>query len=233
MAEKPSTFGQALRVIAIVLFGLCSAVMLLGGIGTSCVAWAPLNFGERMAALASMQWLYILASITTTGLGVFGIWVTVALARGRRWSYRGALGMLIAGLALAGSQMIASEMLRGSSAPNNMRVYITIFTLAVFLLLRLPGLWNTLGGFTQPGGTDTPGAAAGAAIAVIGLAMLTVHLWAASTHTLGGVNYADVWHLPLTIGGSAITLIGLVVIGISALDVPAVRRLAPAAEPEM
>src|SRR5574340_778018 len=40
--------GKILRILAIILFGLTTAMNLLGGIGTSCVAFSS-NVGYRMA----------------------------------------------------------------------------------------------------------------------------------------------------------------------------------------
>jgi len=202
-----SRSGKALRILAIILFGFASVVMLLGGIGTSCAAWAPQAFGS-MAVLAQMQWLYITVSILTTALGVWGVYLTVALARGKGGSYRSALIMLLIGLVAAGAQMLASEALRGKSAPNNMRVYITLFTLVVLLLLRLPAVWKRMG-FESAGGSGSAMAPTGAAMLVMGLVMLTVQYWAAAGHWIDGVNYADVWHTRLLIAGGLTTACGL------------------------
>jgi len=202
-----SRSGKALRILAIILFGFASVVMLLGGIGTSCAAWAPQAFGS-MAVLAQMQWLYITVSILTTALGVWGIYLTVALARGKGGSYRSALIMLLIGLVAAGAQMLASEALRGKSAPNNMRVYITLFTLVVLLLLRLPAVWKRMG-FESAGGSGSAMAPTGAAMLVMGLVMLSVQYWAAAGHWIDGVNYADVWHTRLLIAGGLTTACGL------------------------
>jgi len=202
-----SRSGKALRILAIILFGFASVVMLLGGIGTSCAAWAPQAFGS-MAVLAQMQWLYITVSILTTALGVWGIYLTVALARGKGGSYRSALIMLLIGLVAAGAQMLASEALRGKSAPNNMRVYITLFTLVVLLLLRLPAVWKRMG-FESGGGSGSAMAPTGAAMLVMGLVMLSVQYWAAAGHWIDGVNYADVWHTRMLIAGGLTTACGL------------------------
>ncbi|MCB0119884.1 MAG: hypothetical protein KDD72_12695, partial [Anaerolineales bacterium] len=55
-----SFLGKSLRFVGILLMALTGGFTLLGGIGTSCVAINPAGFGESMAALARLQWLYIL-----------------------------------------------------------------------------------------------------------------------------------------------------------------------------
>jgi hypothetical protein len=91
-----------------------------------------------MAKLAPYQWLYILLMITATVVAIWGIFVTIALARGKQHAYRNALMVLALSALAAGVQTYASIALRGKGAPQNMRFYITLFTLVVFLILRLP-----------------------------------------------------------------------------------------------
>ena len=141
--SQRSSLGKFLRVVAIVLMALTSAIMLLGGAGTTCVAWFVEKY-PSFSAIIPVQWLYRLASVVTIIASLVGLWATVALIRGRRGAFIWALGVLVVGLAFAGAQMIASETLRGKSAPNNMRVYLTAFTLVVFLLLRLPPVWKQM-----------------------------------------------------------------------------------------
>jgi hypothetical protein len=57
--------------------------------------------------------------------------------------------------------------------------------------------------------------AGGMAAISLGLAALTVHLWAGPSHTFNGLNYANIWTLPLTAAGWILTITGLALIVIS------------------
>lgn len=198
MSSQQPWWARTLRTVGIVLLGLTAAFTLLGGAGTTCVALNPTGFGDKFAGLAPFQWLYILFVILTLAIGVFGVRAVVFVVRGRRHSYRGALLVLGAGLLVGGIHMAASRLLRGSSMPVDMVVYTTAVTLAVFLLFRLPGLWNTME-WEAPAMRSTHGGSASAiALGLTGLLTLTVQFVMAPTHTWNGINYADVWHTALT-----------------------------------
>lgn len=208
--KKRSIMGKVLRLAAILLLGLTAVFHLLGGIGTSCVALFAGRW-DSMAALVQYQWLYIVFVLVTVALSLFAIQATFWLARGRRGSFRYAFLILLVSLMVSGAHMAASEILRGSSAPTSMRVYLNALTLVVFLLLGLPPIARFVR-FEQP--ADPGGsAAAGAALILMGISALTVQLWAGPTHTWAdGVNYADVWHGQLTVTGWALVGIGAVAI---------------------
>lgn len=205
--------GKFIRVVAIIIFATMTAMMLLGGIGTSCVAWGLENY-EDYAMLVNVQWLYQLVSVVTIALGVFGIWIAISLGRGKQNSYRNAIIMMVIGLIGAGAQMFVSEALRGTSAPNNMRVYLTAFTLVMFLLLRIPGVWQKVD-FDRGAREGSAGTPIGLAMMATGLLIMTVHIWAGPTHTMGGVNYADVWHNQLFLAGFSFLTLGGVILAIS------------------
>ena len=48
-------FAKTLRIITTILLSLAAAMTLLGGIGTSCVAFAAENFGPAMAPLIPVK----------------------------------------------------------------------------------------------------------------------------------------------------------------------------------
>jgi hypothetical protein len=202
-----STGGKILRAAAIILFALAAFFNLMGGIGTACVALNPTRWSPAMAKLAPYQWLYILLMIGAIVVSVWGIVVTIGLARGKRHAYRDALIVLALSVLLAGVQTFVSIALRGKGAPQNMRFYITTFTLVAFLMLRLPPIWKLIGGF-QRGGDDAATTGGLAAFAG-GLVMLTTLLWATPTH-LGpdGANWVNVLRLPLLAGGSLLAFGG-------------------------
>jgi hypothetical protein len=204
--EKPSKVGKLLRVIGIILMGITAGFYLLGGIGTTCVALGAEKY-DSMAGIVPYKWLYQLFVITTVIVAIFAIRATVQLVRGKPNGYRNALIILVVGLVLNTIHMYASQTLRGDSAPVNVIVYFNIFTLVIFLIFRIPGIWEKTG-FDKPGDKIETGSGAGIAMILAGVLFLTVHLWAGPTHTWGGINYADAWHTQLTVVGWGLILSG-------------------------
>ncbi len=144
--------GKILRILAIILFGLATAMNLLGGIGTSCVAFSS-NVGYRMAftELMDYRWLYQVLVVTTILLGIAGVWALIRLIRGGAKVFRDALILLIIGSVLGGVHYFASLTLRGEAAPANVKFYINLATLIVFLVFKLPGVRKHIN-FGKPGG---------------------------------------------------------------------------------
>ncbi len=212
-SQSSSSGGRVLRVVGIVLFALAAIFNLLGGIGTSCVALNPTGWSESMAKLAPFQWLYILLMVGATAVAIWGIVVTIGLARGRRNAYRDALWVLMLSGILAAVQTYASIALRGKGAPQNMRYYITTFVLVFFLLLRLPPVWRLINGFAG-GGKGRWQTPTGLAAFVGGLVVLTTPLWATPTH-IGpdGANWVNVIRTPLLAGGVLLALSGVALLG--------------------
>jgi len=205
-SQQPSTAGKIIRVLGIILFAITAFFNLMGGVGTACVALNPTRWSPAMAKLAPYQWLYILLMIGATAVSAWGIAVTIGLARGKRHAYRDALIVLALSALLAGVQTFVSIALRGKGAPQNMRFYVTTFTLVVFLILRLPPIWKLIGGFRRGGDAATT---FGLAAFVGGLVVLTTLLWATPTH-IGpdGANWVNVLRLPLLAGGSLLAFGG-------------------------
>jgi len=205
MSEK-SFFAKLLRYVGIVLMGLTAGFTLLGGVGTSCAAFAPTNFGS-MAALAPMQWLYILFVLIGIVLGVWGIRATVLLVKGAKNSYREALIVLIAGVVVGVIHILVSRSLRGSSMPVDAVVYTTVLTLILFLIFRIPVIWQGVD-FTK-GSKKSNQAAGGTASIMLGVLTLTIQYTMGPTHTWGGVNYADAFNTAMMIAGAACLLLGI------------------------
>ena len=195
-----------LRFIGILFMGITAAVTLLSGVGTTCVALNPAQY-ESMKAIASFQWLYILYVIVGVAIGILGIRATIKLIKGGQNAEKSVLLVLILGIVTGGIHMITSRTLRGSSMPLDFIVYITIFTLLIFLLFSLPKLRELT--LFEKGSVDESGAAGGLTAIVIGLLVLSVQMWAGPTHSLGGVNYADSFHNALLFIGSGIILFGI------------------------
>lgn len=201
-----SFFAKSLRFVGIVLMGLTAGFTLLGGAGTSCVAFNPTGFGENMAPLAPFQWLYILFVLTGVALGILGIRATVMLIKGRDKSYRNAMVVLIAGVVIGAIHMAVSQALRGKSMPVDGVVYTTVITLAIFLLFRIPTIWQGVN-FTR-GNRNDSNLAGGAAAIVFGLMTLTIQFTMGPTHTWNGVNYANAFKVMMSLVGVASLLAG-------------------------
>jgi hypothetical protein len=197
--------ARALRIVAVILMSLTAVFTIMGGAGTTCVALDPTGYDGKFIGLAPFQLLYILFVVVTLAIGVMGVRAVVLIVRGARNAYRYALIALIAGAVVGIGHVIASRMLRGGSMPVDMVVYTTLATLAFFLVIRLPALWQGANFAKGDGSRATGQGAATAAMAACGLLALTIQLLMAPTHTIGGVNYADVWHVSLAaIGGALI-----------------------------
>lgn len=206
--------GKLLRFIAIFLMGLTMAFNLLGGIGTTCVALAAdiVESYPSMAGLLGFQWLYQLFVVVTVVVSLLGIRALIRLIRGKEGSFNGAIIWLGMGLLVTGIHMFASQALRGQSAPANMRFYLNLLTMLVFLLFLIPGL-KVAANFEREDKTIS-GTAGGMAAIAMGILTLTAPLWGASTHTLnGGINYADAFHVPMTIAGWSLVVVGAGMLG--------------------
>lgn len=209
-----TTLGKILRILSIVFMALTATFTLLGGVGTSCVAFAPENpsWVEMGSQLAPFQWLYILFVIVTVALGVMGFRAVVLLIKSHPNAYRCTLIALTGGVVVGVVHMLISRSLRGKSMPVDAVVYTTVLTLVIFLLLRLPGVWQQVR-FGQPDSAGVAGTAAGAALIVSGALALTIQYWMVGTHIFNGINVADAWHTQLAVIGGLAVLVGMAVLG--------------------
>jgi hypothetical protein len=204
--SQNSFFAKALRFIGIVLMALTAGFTLLGGVGTTCAALFPTNW-DSMAPLATFQWLYILFVLTGIAIGIAGIRATVLLVKGAPKAYRDTLYALIAGIVIGSIHILVSRALRGKSMPVDAVVYTTVLTLVIFLLFRIPAIWQGVDfAHARSGGNLTGGAAA----IVVGIFTFFIQYFMAPTHTWNGVNYADAFHVSMSITGAALMLGGLV-----------------------
>ncbi len=201
-----SSFAKFLRFIGIVLMALTGGFTLLGGVGTTCAALNPTGFGDSMAGLAPFQWLYILFVLTGVALGVMGIRATIMLIKGADKAYTDALYTLLAGAVIGFLHIYMSRMLRGSSMPVDAVVYTTALTLIVFLLFKIPAIWQGVDFAKAKAEKNKP--AGGTAAILLGIMTLTIQYTMGSTHTWGGVNYADVFNASMTGIGVGLLLLG-------------------------
>ena len=200
-----SGFAKFLRFIGIVLMALTGGFTLLGGVGTTCAALAPTNY-DSMAALAPFQWLYILFVLIGVALGVMGIRATIMLVKGVDKAYTDALVALVTGVVVGFIHIAMSRSLRGSSMPVDAVVYTTVFTLVIFLLFKIPTIWQGVDFAKAKANQNKP--AAGASAILLGILTLTSHFTRGATHTWDGVNYADAFNASLTAIGAILLLLG-------------------------
>jgi len=200
-----SGLAKFLRFIGILFMSLTAGFTVLGGAGTSCAALAPTNW-DSMAPLAPYQWLYILYVVVTIAIGILGIRAVVLLVKGAPNSYKAALLALVSGVVVGGIHIATSRMLRGSSMPVDAVVGMTVITLIIFLLFRIPGVWKGVDYSKAPKKANKK--AAGAASLVVAGLCLTIQYWMGSTHTWDGINYANAFNTTMIVLASLLALLG-------------------------
>jgi hypothetical protein len=215
--------GKVLRMSAIILISLTGAMNLLGGIGTVCAAFLTENFPSMMA-IWDYRWLYQSLMIVTILIGLAGIWIAIRLAKGGDNAYRIAVILLGVGTLFGAIHYYASMTLRGSAAPANIKLYVNVFTLFFFLLLKLPGIRERVD--FEHSGADTLGRTAGGLAAIIvGLVIITTSQWVGSTHVYEGVNWTDVLGEFLFGSGLASIFFGGGILVAAALQGKTIRQL--------
>ena len=199
--------ARILWIVAVVAMGMTAAMNLFGGIGTVCAAFLTDNF-PPMLVLKDHQWLYQRIMLITIGIGIAGVSATFALFRGGSHAYRNAVLVLIAGAVLGELHVRSSLELRGKMVPANIKFYINLFTLVLFLILGLPSIRGGVS-FSQPRGKKEAAAAGGMAALIVGVMLLTLPLWVGSSHTYEGTDWTGVLQPGLSIVGLAFTAGGL------------------------
>lgn len=200
--------SRLLRIITIILVSLAAAMTLLGGIGTSCVAFAAERFGPAMAPLIPVKPIFQILVVLSVAAGVIGVVAIVRLAKRSPSAFTWLLGFLVAGAITSGVQFYFSATLRGKTAPNDMRLYLTLIALAWLLAMRVTGVWQRAGFERAQQGATATGQAVGFAMVATGLLTLSTPLWAAPTHVIDGVNTANVLLPQLLICGAVLVLAG-------------------------
>lgn len=203
--------AKAIRIIALIFLGLTSMMNLLGGAGTVCAAFLTEKF-ESMAALLDYNWLYQILMIATIATGVANIWALVQLAKRQPKSYQRAVIILVIGTVLGAIQVFTSLQLRGKAVPANMKLYINLLTLVLFLILGAPGLRLKVGWDKNPD-SDEGAIAGGTAAILAGILALTVFLWAGPSHTYMGTNWVYQFEGLLVSSGVLLLIGGISLIG--------------------
>ncbi|MCX6055083.1 MAG: hypothetical protein NTZ74_09260 [Chloroflexi bacterium] len=202
-------WAKFLRIVGIVLMSLTAAFTLLGGAGTTCVALNPTGFEGKFAGIASFQWLWILFVLIGIAAGILGVRAVVLLVKGSKNAYRAALIALLLGIVINAIHMFASRTLRGASMPVDGVLYTNALTFLVFLFFRLPGIWQGVN-FEKPIENQQANRTGAAfALIVVGLLTLTIQFMMVPTHTISGYNFADVWHVSLSLLGGGLMLSGI------------------------
>jgi len=198
------------RIIGIVFMSLTALFTLLGGVGTTCVALNPTGFGGAFSSIAPFKWLWLIFVLVGIIAGVLGVRAVVMLIKENKNAYRCTLIALYLGTVINAIHLVASRLLRGGSMPVDLVLSVNLLTLIIFMIFRLPGIWNGIK-FMKPEGEDKTGRqAASIAFATCGLLSLTIQFMMAPTHTFNDVNYADVWHTTLTALGTGLLLAAIV-----------------------
>jgi len=214
--------ADRLKILAIVLMGLTAAFTLLGGIGTGCIAFSAEEYG-RFFIYEESQPLYQVFVYVCVAAGTAGAVVTYALVRGHKWAYKGALITLGIGAVVALVHNIHSSWLNEHTfaeylmnMPTAMRLYITVATLVLFLILKLPSIRKRVDvDFTKPWGGDGSKAAGGGLAAIVaGIATITTPIWANAfaSHMLEGYNLVNLLRVPLIVGGGLMILLGAILL---------------------
>lgn len=202
-------WAKTLRILGIVLMSLTALFTLMGGAGTTCVALDPTGFGGKFAGIAPFQWLWFVFVLVGIAAGIMGVRAVVLLVKGTKNAWRYALIALLIGTVINAIHMFASRALRGASMPVDGVLYMNVLTLVIFLLFRIPPVWQGVNYEKLAGEKETGRHAASIALAACGLLSLTIQFLMAPTHTIGGINWADAWHTALTALGAALLLGGL------------------------
>jgi drug/metabolite transporter (DMT)-like permease len=202
--------GRRLRIIAIVLMGLTSAMNILGGAGTSCAAFFTREF-PPMWSLYDYKWLYQLFVLVTILIGVAGVWATVRLSRGKANAYRNSIIVLIFGIVVGAIHVYASFTLRGKTTPADMVLIINLITLIYLLILKLPRFRERVD-FSETGDTTDKAKGAGVSAIIAGFVVLTTPIWVGQSHIYQGENWVDVLQVPIYISGAVLLIVGLTLI---------------------
>ena len=206
--NRPS---RILRGIALTLMIITVLLTIIGAVGTVCLAVGAENY-KGFEALVPYKWLYQTFVFIKFAVGFWGFHVIYTLFKGREKAYRNALIVLTIGLLVAVAQMTTSHFLKGSTMPVDVRFYVTLVTLVIFLIIGHPSIWPKVDfTWSRKGGEKTT--VAGTAMLLSGIITVTTPIWAVASHiTPDGYNLVNELAFPLFYGG-----LSLIIFGIAAL----------------
>lgn len=206
--NRPS---RILRGIALTLMILTVLLTIIGAIGTVCIAMSAENY-ESLKMLAPYKWLYKIFVLIKFAVSFWGFHVIYTLFKGREKAYRNSLIVLSIGLLVASAQMITSHLLKGSTMPVDVRFYVTLITLAIFLIIGHPSIWPKVDfTWSRKGGEKT--IVAGTSMLLSGIITVTTPIWASASHiTPDGYNLVNQLAFPLFYGGLSLVILGVTVL---------------------
>jgi len=206
--ENKNRPSRILRGIALTLMSITVLLTIIGAVGTVCIALGAENY-DSLKVLAPYKWLYKIFVLVKFAAGFWGLHVIFTLFKGKEKAYRNAVIILTIGLLVAAAQMITSQILRGSTMPVDVRFYVTLTTLIVFIIIRIPPIWPMVD-FTWSKKDGSKITVVGTAMLISGIITVTTPVWASSAHiTPTGYNLVNVLKEPLLYGGISLTLLGM------------------------
>ena len=205
--EKKKRPSRILRGIVLTLMSITVLLTIIGASGTVCLAFGAENY-EGFEALIPFKWLYQIFVYIKFAIGFWGIYVIFTLFKGREKGYRNALIVLVVGVLVAAAQMTTSHLLKGSTMPVDVRFYVTLFTLIIFLLIKHPVIWSKIDfSWKRDGGSKKT--VAGVSMLLSGIIIVTTPIWAVASHiTPEGYNLVKVLAVPLLYGGASLIVLG-------------------------
>jgi len=205
--ENNNRPSKILRGIALTLMSTTVLFTIIGGAGTVCIAIGAENY-DNLKMLVPYKWLYQIFVVIKFTIGFWGLHVVYTLFKGREKAYRNAMIVLSIGLLVAIAQMITSQILRGKTLPVDIRFYITLVTILVFLIIRIPYIWSKVDlTWSKKGGSKK--IVAGTSLLLSGIITITTPIWAANSHiTADGYNLVNVLSVPLLYGGLSLIALG-------------------------
>ncbi len=202
MRQKKSGF----QWLVLAFVGMAVLMNLTGGIGTSCVAFNTHNYPAYSSVLP-YQWLWQTFVITTTLVGLVGIWVILQMGKGKKNSYRNALIMVTLGAIIGGTHMYFSSLVIGKAVPANVKFFANVLALIILLLLNIPSLQKHKEAFENgQRGDKTIGM--GITAHIVGLGLMTMPIWAGPSHTINGYNFVNALGTEIKITGILLVSLG-------------------------
>lgn len=204
--------AKAIRIICMIFMGVTALLNLVGGAGTICAAFFTENYAESLSFIQGFSWVYKILMILTIATGVANIWAIVQLAKRRKNAFKQAIFILVIGVVLGAIQVFTSRALGGKGIPANMKMYINIITLILFLIFGIPGLKQKIG-WDKDAAEGENDIAGGTAAIIGGILSLTVFFWAGPSHTYQGVNWVYEFETLLLVTGTSLLIGGAFLIG--------------------
>ncbi len=213
--------GKTLRIIAIVLLGATAFMTLVGSVGTVCVAFNADLYGRAFEHYIDHLTLYQMLIYIGLLLGAAGIIATYALSMRDKWAYKGAVIILTLILVQVSIKLFNTWSIAGAPfAPVLVRFMLVVVTFVYFLIIRTPGIWAKIGGFTGKSEVSRK-TTTGIAAITVGAALMLTPLMAYPSHMVDGaslVTYQPIL-IPLLLVGGHLLMMGITMLVMSAFNI--------------